>query len=729
MRVPSVARLCLLIAVGIAALRLLGPAPLELLDLKVLDFRHVLRGRVAPGGEVVVVGIDEASLDAIGRWPWPRSTLADLVERLGPASVVGFDIVFDQPDTSLDWSALQAAVAANPARPSAELLPALGPDHDTQLATAIRRQGRVVLGQYFEFSGTPDASLGTATARLRELPVRAVRGASPETSRVFEAATRAHVDVAILLEAAAGAGHINFLPDADGLYRRVPLAVRAGDRIVPAFAVELVRRHLGGAAPTLTLAPEGVTRLAVAGRDLPVDAAAQLWIDYLGPPRTIRHLAAADLLAGRVPPEAVAGKIAIVGFTAAGFDEIATPFTAVAPGVELEATLVDNMLHARSLRRPWWVVPFEAVVVVLLGGAVGVALQHLRALGGAAAALVLLAAYGSATQLLFVHARLVLGMVYPLGAIVFCTLGGAVFQSLTEEREKRQIRNAFRLYLNPEVTDLLASHPEKLRLGGERRPVTVLFSDIRGFTGIAEGLPPETLGELLNEYLGAMTDIVFRHEGLLDKYIGDAVMAFWGAPVPTPDHAARCCHAALDMLAALVVLHDRWRTAGLPLLAIRVGINSGEAAVGNFGSARRFSYTAMGDGVNLASRLEGLNSQYGTTVLISDATRQAIGEAFVCREIDRVRVVGRQQPVAVHELLGRRADDQDGMLAQRAEAFGAALSAYRRCAWHEAMARLEALGVEWPDDRGVAALLERCRRFREAPPPDGWDGVSDAVSK
>jgi adenylate cyclase len=206
-------------------------------------------------------------------------------------------------------------------------------------------------------------------------------------------------------------------------------------------------------------------------------------------------------------------------------------------------------------------------------------------------------------------------------------------------------------------------------------------------------------------------------------------MAFWGAPIASPDHAARCCHAALDMVTALATLNERWQKEGLPVLTIRVGIHSGAAAVGNFGSARRFSYTAMGDSVNLASRLEGINSQYGTTVLISDATRLAIGEEFVCREIDRVRVVGRVQPVAVHELLGRRADDRDGSLARRAEAFAAGLAAYRCRAWDDAAAKLLAMGAEWPDDQGVVALLERCRRLRETPPAEGWDGVFDALSK
>jgi adenylate cyclase len=375
------------------------------------------------------------------------------------------------------------------------------------------------------------------------------------------------------------------------------------------------------------------------------------------------------------------------------------------------------------------VVPGETAAVLVLGLVIGLAIQRLHALGGTAVAVALALAWAAGTQVLFVRDRLVVGALYPLAAIVFCTLVGAVVQSREEREKGRFVREAFAHYLNPEVTDLLARDPSRLRLGGERRALTILFSDVRSFTSIAENLPPEALGELLNEYLGAMTDVVFRHYGLLDKYVGDAVMAFWGAPVDAPDHAARGCRAALDMLVALRTLHERWRAQGLPLLEMRIGINSGEAVVGNFGSAQRFSYTAMGDDVNLASRLEGLNKEYGTTMLVADATRQAVGDEFVCREIDRVRVKGRTQPVAVHEVLGRRADDPEGRLAGRAAAFEGALAAYRRRDWDEAIGRLVALGERWTDDPAVPPFLARCRRLRDRPPPPAWDGVFDALTK
>jgi adenylate cyclase len=260
------------------------------------------------------------------------------------------------------------------------------------------------------------------------------------------------------------------------------------------------------------------------------------------------------------------------------------------------------------------------------------------------------------TQILFTRAGLAIGGLYPLATLVFCTAGGAAYLSVVEEGEKRRVRAAFLHYVNPEIADLLAEDPSRLRLGGERRPISVLFSDIRGFTGIAEHMPPEKLGEMLGQYLEAMTEVVFTHGGLLDKYIGDAVMAFWGAPVSTDDHATLCCRAALDMMAELERLNRGWADVGLPQLGIRIGINSGMAIVGNFGSSQRFSYTAVGDTVNLASRLEHLNKEFGTGVLISGDTRAAIGDEFVCREVGHTAVRGRTQATTMYELVGSSSD-------------------------------------------------------------------------
>jgi len=292
-------------------------------------------------------------------------------------------------------------------------------------------------------------------------------------------------------------------------------------------------------------------------------------------------------------------------------------------------------------------------VIIALSLAMGLALQRLSILPavGAAAGLALL--YAGISQLLFVRSLLALGAFYPLGGMALSLLASAVHQAVTEQREKRQIRTAFRHYLSPEVTDIIADDPSRLHLGGVRSPLTILFSDIRGFTTLSEQMEAEQLGSFLIEYLSAMTDVVFRHKGLLDKYIGDAVMAFWGAPVEVPDHAARCCDAALEMLEVLDRLNEDWASRGLPQLEIGVGINTGEPIVGNFGSVDRFDYTAIGDDVNLASRLESMNKAYGTHILLSESTHAAIGDAFVTREVARIRVRGREQETTIHELVGR----------------------------------------------------------------------------
>ncbi len=394
MRLPrfGVTTVCTAIAITIAGVRLIAPVPLEVLDRKFLDFRHLVRGPVAASDRVVIVAIDEPSLARLGRWPWPRARLAELIERLDAAGVtaIGFDIVLDQPETAVDRRALNAALDADPQRSAAALRDVVRDelDDDALLAAALQRSGHVVLAHFFEFGGAPAPELAQATAKLPEISVLALSGARLDAVPGPLAATRARVPIPPLATAAAGTGHINFVPDPDGLYRRLPVAVRVGDRLVPSLALDLLR-VVGDGPASVTVAPAGVQSARVGTQELPVDGAGQLWIDFLGPPRTVSTVSAADVLAGTVPADRLAGRIALVGFTAAGFDEITTPFAAVMPGVEEQATVLDNLLEARSLRRPWWVVPAEAMVVVLIGLIVGPLLRWLRGGWGTAAAVAL----------------------------------------------------------------------------------------------------------------------------------------------------------------------------------------------------------------------------------------------------------------------------------------------------------------------------------------------------
>ncbi len=715
--------LCLGLAVVLAGVRLLEPAPLEQLELKAIDIRHLVRGAQPTTGAIAIVGIDEASLEQVGRWPWPRNTLADLVDGISRAgaSVIGLDAVFDKPDPGVDLARLQAAVEAAPKRPSRELLDGLGATlgNDARLAASLRDSGRTVLGEFFELGSLP-----TPREKTPFFPEMAVRLRGGATIDAVREAARFHGNIPVLEEAAAAVGHVNFVPDSDGGFRRVPLALRMGDAVAPSLSVAVLQRYLGTAAPLLTIDDEGVASLTVGDRALPADAHGELRIEFRGPPGTFPHVSAADVLAGRTPPGALDGKIVLVAPTAVGFDSRPTPFSGSMAGVEIHANVLDNLLVGRGLWRPPWTVPVEALIVLVLGGIIALLLRR-RGIAGPIAALVLGVAYLWITQRAFARDGLVLGAVYPMLAILGCTLLGTLRQYLVEASERKYIRDAFRHYLDPDVTELVASDPSRLRLGGERRDISILFSDLRGFSSIAERLSVDDLARLMNEHLGTMTDVVFTHRGLLDKYVGDAVMALWGAPLDAPDHAIRAAAAALDMTVALSRLQREWEARGWPHVEMGIGIDSGDTVVGNFGSARRFSYTAMGDHVNVASRLEGINKVYGTHILLSENTWQAVDAEFVCREVDRVRVVGRGTPTRIFELLGRRSDDHDGRLRARVERFATALAAYRARRFDEAAALLHDL----PDDPVARTYLGRCAALAASPPAEDWDGVYDVRTK
>jgi adenylate cyclase len=687
--------ICATIAVAFALLRLATPWPMELLDLKALDLRFTLRGTRAPTNAVVIVGIDERSLARYGRWPWPRSRLAELVERLTAygARTIAFDAVFDQADAP----------------------------NDAAFAAAIRKSGRVVLGEFFAFDEAP-------TTNPPVFPEISVRDRGGGIDRVHQA-TALHGPIASLAAAAADVGHVNFLPDMDGGFRRVPLAIRLGDAVAPSLSVAALRHWLGARDALLTLGGPGETRLVVGDHDLPIDDAGELRVDFLGPPGTVPTVSALDVLEERVSRPALDGKLVLIAPTAVGFDSRPTPFSGSAPGVEIHASVIDDLLRGRGLVRPPWLVPVEAIGILVLGIASGLLIKW-RAFAGAVGALAAYAILFAASQLAFAFQGTVMTVVYPYAMVITATLAGLVYQYATAEGQRQYVRGAFERYVGSEVADQLAKDPDRLRLGGEKRELSILFSDIRGFSTIAEHMEPEALAELLTEHLGAQTRIVFQHEGFLDKYIGDAVMAFWGAPLDMPDHARRACAAALDIAAAMPALRADWVARGWPEVHIGIGIDTGEAVVGNFGSALRFSYTAISDHVNLASRLEGLNKVYGTRILVSEETRREIGDEFVCREIDYVRVKGKQQPVVVYELLCRRTEDAGGRSAHVAGAFAQAFIHYRRRRFREAIAALEAVSTNHGGgDAAIDRFVARCRALVDDPPPDGWDGVYDALTK
>ncbi len=536
---------------------------------------------------------------------------------------------------------------------------------------------------------------------------------------------------------AARLGFFNTLPDPDGVIRHAALAIQARGRFFPSLDAALVAVYLG--IPSSRIIPV-VTSDVEGGGDLdgvdfdgkmyvPTDARGLMPINYYGGDRTFTNYSIADVIEGKTPTGALRGKVVLIGATAQGtFDQRVTPFQKITSGVETHANAIETMLSKRFLSRDVTVQAVEVLCCLLLALLFAFIFARVKV---AMSLPVLVISAGSLYAASFVLFRLgydvfVALPLVELGAMFVLV---TVYRYATEERDKRQLRKAFQLYLNPEVMEEMLEQPEKLQLGGKELELTVLFSDIRGFTTISEKLSPQALVHLMNEYLSPMTDIVFRRRGTLDKYIGDAVMAFFGAPVQNEMHAANCCDAALEMLETLARLREKWRIEdpNIPDVDIGIGINSGPMVVGNMGSSQRFNYTVMGDNVNLASRLEGLNKEYGTHILVTDQTLTAARKglkdknAYTVRELDAVRVKGKKEPVRVFELRSRGVPQTEEQ--PLLEGYAEGLRMYRVQKFAEARLQFESLLLRYPGDGPSELFIRRCDMMMEAPPGQDWDGV------
>ena len=721
-------RIALLLGVLLSALRFAGCHYLELVDIRAVDYRLLQRGVQPASPEVVVVAVDDASLEKLGRWPWSRALVAQLLDRLvaADAAVVGFDIVQSEATVvhGLDllrdrvegvddqtWAAIQQALA----RGSAE---------DEALARAVRASGRAVLGYFFEFQPSPEPETPPRVSTYNVVQ----NSHSGKGENRTPLAPRARGNIPELTDAAQEVGYFNFIPDPDGAYRRVPLVIRYADQMAVPLSLAMLRLYRPQEALAIRFADFGVETVRWGHTEIPVAEDGQLLINFRGPGETFRHVSAADVLAGQVPAETFRGKLVLVGVTAAALADVrVTAFDGVFPGVEIHANVLDNVLRQQFLLQPKWIVLVEIGTILLLTILLGIILHYARGVTGALVTVGLAAGYLGASQWIFLALGLPLSLVYPLLAIGLTYTAIAVQHYVVEEREKRKTRRALELYLSPSLAAMVSEQPAMLKLGGEKREHTVLFSDVRGFTTISERLSPETLVELLNSYLGEMTDIIFAHDGMLDKYIGDAIMAVWGAPLPQPDHAVRACRAALGMVGRLRELTPQWEQRGWPPLDIGIGLNTGPMVFGNMGSAQHLSLTVMGDNVNLGSRLEGLNKMYGTNIIVSESTLQAAPDIAVVRELDLVRVKGKLQPVRIYELIAPV--EEAARWRPLVERFATGIEAYRAQRWDEARAIFTAIMAEHPEDGPAGLYIERCDEMAAHPPGPDWDGVTVMETK
>ena len=600
---------------------------LDQLELKTYDMRMRALDASRPR-HVTIAAIDEQSLARVGRWPWSRAVHADIARRLDEAGarVIAFDIFFSERES---------------------------PRADAQFARAVGATKKTVLSTVFLIDQREARYLGDAGAQagLKAIGPHAIAEAGGREARYKSYGVLANIPE--LQASALYAGHINVFADADGIYRRVPLVMVHGDRYFPSFDVQVARAFHPDRDFALKLDDWGVAGLTVAGNELPVDAKGQMLVRYRGQAgTTFDRVSVADILDRKADPLLLRDRVVVIGGTATSLGDIrATPLDSAPPGVELRANTIENLLDGRVIERPDWMPLVDVMLMLLIGLLMVWLLPRFGVSGGGLLAAALLGGYVTLAMYLFREKGLWLNLVYPSLLIVLLFAVATLVSYFFTFSEKRYLKLAFQHYVPPAVVEDLVSDAGALRLGGEKRELTVLFSDIRGFTTLSEGMQPEELVKLMNEYFTVMTERVFANRGSLDKYIGDAIMAVYGAPVVESDHPALACRSALDMMRALDELQQKWRPMGLPAIGIGVGINTGPMIVGNMGSSTRFNYTVVGDAVNLASRIESLNKNYGTSILISEYTYERVkGEFPNVREVDSVKVRGREQPVRLYEL-------------------------------------------------------------------------------
>jgi adenylate cyclase len=717
---------------------------LELMELKTVDLRFRSRGPVTPGPEVVLAVVDEKSLEEQGKWMWPRSKFAQMIRILSEsgAKVIAFDIGFLEPDKSStveavkDFEELMESLHIKDEQLVSYLTRAKQQaDNDLILAEAMQEsKASVVLGYFFQMSAesiqhVDDKTIETQIRNARTSRYTAIRStADPEYEVSLEEAFMPQSNIEIIANSARYSGYFNMFPDQDGAVRWVPLMVRLGETYYAPLAIQALRAYVRR-VPMPVITDYGVEKIQVGKLDAPTNERGLFMVNYRGGGMTFPHVSITDILHQRVPPETFKDKIVLVGATAIGiYDVRVTPFDNLFPGPEIHANIIDNILHQDFLQRPDWAKLFDLAAIGLIGLTLGLLLPHLRALPGTGVTIGLFVSYILLCQYLFSHRGAWLNIVYPASVLILVYVSLTVYKYLTEERQKKFIKDAFSTYLAPSVVAQLIKSPEKLVLGGEDRIITAFFSDVQGFTAISERLTSTEVVELLNEFLTEMTDIILGYEGTIDKFEGDAIIAFFGAPNILEDHAARACRACIDMQRRLAELRAKWEAEQRPLLKMRIGLNTGSAVVGNMGSRNKMDYTMMGDTVNTAARLEGVNKVYRTYTMISDATYISAKNGIFVRELDSVNVLGKKEPVGIYEVLGYP-DEIDDVLKSVVELYAQGLGAYRNQDWDEAISFFSAALSAHPNDGPSQTMLSRCKAFKITPPGEGWDGAFAMTTK
>ncbi len=675
---------------------------------------------------VVILDIDEKSLAQEGRWPWGRDKLAILMNQLFDyygINTLGFDVVFAEPDVT--GQALLSALPENtPEELKAELKQKL--DHDGAFAQALKGRN-VVLGYYFK-------ELSDGQPNVGKLPSPAFPGFAFDHPLPVRTATGYGANLAIFQKATKQGGHFNPQVDDDGIVRKVAMLIGYEGNYYASLSLAVAKAYLKQPIETVFVQGLGVgeqyiglEKLSLGNKHIAVDQQVRALVPYRGKSYSFPYVSATDVLSGQVDVAQLRDKIVLVGTTAPGLLDLrATPVESVYPGVEIHANLIAGILDGMIKERPAWAGGAELVLLLVLTGLV---LFFLPASPLYASLMTLgLASIVFAGNLwLWQVEHLVLNLAQPLALIVSLYVFYMVYGFFIEARNKQLLSQRFGQYVPPELVEEMANNPENYSLAGESKELTVLFSDVRGFTSISERLSAAELADLMNAYLTPMTRVIHQYRGTIDKYMGDAIMAFWGAPLNDADHARHAIACSLEMLSALERVNESFVARGWPELKIGIGLNSGIMTVGNMGSEFRMAYTVMGDEVNLGSRLEGITKSYGVMLIVSENTK-ALAPEYAYRELDRVRVKGKDLPITIYEPVGLASSLDEQTLLLLAQ-FESALTDYRQQSWLSARDKLQMLANLEPSGYIYQLYLERIAHYIAEPPPADWDGVYTFTTK
>ena len=679
---------------------------------------------------LIIVDIDEKSLSEIGRWPWSRNQLVRLVDELFKnyaVSLVGFDIVFPEPDESSGLKILQVLSRDRLAEIDeykkivSELESQL--DYDKQLANSFTNNN-VVLGYYFH-----DENVSGTSTKNGELPKPVFHRDKFKDKNIFSKKAKGYnANIKILQNAAVSAGHFSLSLDNDGVVRKVPLLYEYQGHFYETLSLAMIRKlfEIEAITPVFeknyNTAYPSLEKLELEYLEpIPVDKDIQALVPYRGKQGSYQYLSATDIIHGRIEKTVLEGAIVLIGTTAPGlYDLRTTPVQKQYAGVEVHANLISGIVEGTIKHSPAWVDAAELLQLLLTGVVLSLLLPLLSPLMSTVSSLIITAIVIGINLWLW-QSGIVIPLASSLILIVFIFIINMSYGFFIERRGKLQIASTFGQYIPPELIDEMNFDPNSYTLDAENREMTVLFSDVRSFTTISEGLTPEELSELMNEYLTPMTKIIHYNRGTIDKYIGDAVMAFWGAPIENNEHARYALKTAMEMLERMHALRHEFQERGWPALHIGVGLNTGTMSVGNMGSEFRLSYTVLGDAVNLGSRLEGLTKAYGVELIVSETTKQAVPE-YVYRELDLVKVKGKDKPIAIfepvalEEEISREESEEISMLTK-------ALIAYRNQDWQQAENQFNTLKLISSNSLFYNLYIERIENFKLHPPEKDWDGV------